>query len=129
MVVRACRKVRSSSTTNTRFFARCATLIAKHRTLCVRHRQRRRIVRGMPASKPRSKSKPPFVGTSEEFIKLFDLALDMLCIGSFDGYFKLVNPAWEKVLGYSAEELTSRPWLDFIHPDDLEATIREGENR
>jgi PAS domain S-box-containing protein len=84
----------------------------------------------MPAAKPRRKAKPaklPFVGTSQEFIKLFDLALDMLCIGSLDGYFKLVNPAWEKVLGHSAEELTSRPWLDFVHPDDLEATIREGK--
>jgi len=51
----------------------------------------------------------------------------MLCIAGFDGYFKLVNPAWERVLGYSPEELTSRPWLDFVHPGDLAATIREGE--
>ena len=52
----------------------------------------------------------------------------MLCIGGFDGYFKLVNPAWQRVLGYTAEELTSSPWLDFVHPDDRDATIREGEN-
>ena len=50
----------------------------------------------------------------------------MLCIAGFDGYFKVVNPAWERILGYSTEELTSRPWLDFIHPDDVESTIREG---
>ena len=62
----------------------------------------------------------------EEFRNLFELALDMLCIAGFDGYFKLVNPAWERVLGYTAEELTSRPWLDFVHPEDVEATIREG---
>jgi len=52
----------------------------------------------------------------------------MLCVGGFDGYFKLVNPAWERVLGYTNDELTSRPWLDFIHPDDREATIRQGQN-
>ena len=33
----------------------------------------------------------------------------------------------ETRLGYTAEELTSRPWLDFVHPDDIEATIREGD--
>jgi len=52
----------------------------------------------------------------------------MLCVGGFDGYFKLLNPAWGRVLGYTVEELTSRPWLDFVHPDDREATIREGQN-
>jgi PAS domain S-box-containing protein len=80
----------------------------------------------MSARKPSKKSKPIFVGTSEEFMNLFELSQDMLCIAGFDGYFKLVNPAWERVLGYSPEELTSRPWLDFVHPGDIEATINEG---
>jgi two-component system sensor histidine kinase/response regulator len=52
----------------------------------------------------------------------------MLCVGGFDGFFKLVNPAWERVLGYTVDELTSRPWLDFVHPDDREATILAGQN-
>jgi two-component system sensor histidine kinase/response regulator len=67
------------------------------------------------------------VGTHEEFSRLFQLSLDMLCIAGLDGYFKLVNPAWEKALGYTAQELTSRPWLDFVHPDDIEATVRAGD--
>src|SRR5262245_8680996 len=79
----------------------------------------------MSMPKPK-KARSARVGTHEEFRNLFDLALDMLCIAGFDGYFKLVNPAWERVLGYTAEELTTRPWLDFIHPDDLDATIYEG---
>ena len=90
-------------------------------------RQCGRIVRGMPATKKQMKTNRPIIGTHEEFSRLFQFALDMLCIAGFDGYFKLVNPAWERVLGYSPEELTSRPWLDFVHPDDLAATIREGE--
>jgi PAS domain S-box-containing protein len=82
----------------------------------------------MRAYSPRMRvTKSPIVGTHEEFSRLFQLALDMLCIAGFDGYFKLVNPAWERVLGYSPEELTSKPWLDFVHPDDVAATIREGE--
>lgn len=46
----------------------------------------------------------------------------MLCIAGFDGYFKMLNPAWGRVLGWSTEELLSRPWNDFVHPDDIEAT-------
>src|SRR5215467_7684841 len=83
-------------------------------------------MRGMSSPKLRNRIKAPFVGAEEEFRNLFELALDMLCIAGFDGYFKLVNPAWERVLGYTPEELTSRPWLEFVHPDDVEATIAEG---
>ncbi|MCC6737531.1 MAG: PAS domain S-box protein [Planctomycetia bacterium] len=53
---------------------------------------------------------------------LFNLSLDLLCIAGADGRFRRVNPAFERVLGRSAEELTSRPFLDFVHPDDREAT-------
>jgi two-component system sensor histidine kinase/response regulator len=80
----------------------------------------------MPAPKPQGKSKTLSVGTHEEFRNLFRLALDMLCVAGFDGYFKLVNPAWERVLGHTPEELTAKPWLDFVHPDDVESTVYEG---
>ncbi|MCF8357740.1 MAG: PAS domain S-box protein [Prolixibacteraceae bacterium] len=54
--------------------------------------------------------------------KFFNHSVDMLCIAGFDGYFKVLNPAWEKTLGWSKEELLSRPWNDFVHPDDVDAT-------
>src|SRR5262244_3610423 len=82
----------------------------------------------MPAAKKQKKATPAFTATPEEFRRLFAMSIDMLCIGGFDGYFKLVNPAWERVLGYTMEELTSRPWLDFVHPEDREATVHEGQN-
>ncbi len=59
--------------------------------------------------------------------RLFNFSLDLLCVAGFDGYFKQVNPAWTATLGWSVEELCSRPWLDFVHPDDRETTIRTGE--
>lgn len=64
----------------------------------------------------------------------FDIALDMLCIADFSGYFKHLNPAWEKTLGWSKTELKKQPFLEFVHPQDREATLeavaklREGEN-
>ena len=59
----------------------------------------------------------------EELDRFFTLSPDLLCIANFDGYFLRLNPAWERVLGVAREALLSKPWLDFVHPDDREATI------
>jgi len=70
----------------------------------------------------------------EELERFFTLSLDLLCLAGFDGYFKRLNPAWERLLGYTTEELLSRPYLDFIHPDDRNPTTtaanqaRDGSN-
>lgn len=55
----------------------------------------------------------------------YDLSLDLFCTASFDGYFEQLNPAWERTLGYTAEELCSRPFLEFVHPDDRARTEAE----
>jgi len=53
------------------------------------------------------------------------MSLDLICTASFDGYFVELNPAWSEVLGYELHELTRRPFVEFIHPDDLERTLAE----
>jgi len=56
--------------------------------------------------------------------KFFNMSLDILATASIEGYFLKVNPAFSKIVGYTAQELTSRPILDFLHPDDVEKTSK-----
>ncbi|HSG81469.1 MAG TPA: HAMP domain-containing protein, partial [Gemmatimonadota bacterium] len=62
-----------------------------------------------------------------EFQKYFEVSLDMLCIAGTDGYFKRVNPAFERTLGWPTEKLLDRPFFDLVHPDDVESTRHEVE--
>jgi PAS domain S-box-containing protein len=61
----------------------------------------------------------------EELDRFFSLSLDLLCIANRDGHFTRVNAAWEAVLGWTPEELTSGPYVDLVHPDDRAATGAE----
>jgi PAS domain S-box-containing protein len=57
--------------------------------------------------------------------RFINLSVDMFCIAGFDGYFKNLNPSWEKTLGFTPEELMQKPYLEFIHPEDRQATVAE----
>jgi PAS domain S-box-containing protein len=67
------------------------------------------------------------VGLLTEFRTFFDVSLDMMCIAATDGYLKRVNPAFVRELGWSEEQLLDRSFLSFVHPDDVDATLRELE--
>jgi PAS domain S-box-containing protein len=52
--------------------------------------------------------------------RFFVLSADLIVVAGFDGLWKRVNPAFERLLGYTEDEVLGRPCLDFIHPDDRE---------
>ncbi len=61
---------------------------------------------------------------TRELDNYFTYALDLFCIADTDGYFHRLNHEWERVLGYTLEELEGRRFMDFVHPDDVGATLQ-----
>ncbi|MBD2729594.1 PAS domain S-box protein [Nostoc sp. FACHB-892] len=61
--------------------------------------------------------------SEEKYSRFFSLSIDLLCIANFDGYFNYLNPKWAQTLGWSDEELISKPFIEFVHPEDRESTI------
>ena len=59
--------------------------------------------------------------------RFFNLSRDLMCIIGFDNRFRTVNPAWERTLGFSREEMLGKQFIEFVHPDDRSATLAEAE--
>ena len=57
--------------------------------------------------------------------RFMDLSVDLFCVAGFDGFFKNLNPSFEKTLGFTVQELMAKPYLEFIHPDDRPTTVVE----
>jgi PAS domain S-box-containing protein len=55
----------------------------------------------------------------------FDMSGDLLCIADRGGHFRRLNPAWQHALGFTLDELMSRPLLDFVHPEDAMRTMTD----
>jgi PAS domain S-box-containing protein len=62
---------------------------------------------------------------SAESTRFWELSNELLATAGFDGYFKSLNPACERTLGWTTDELRARPFLEFVHPEDRERTEAE----
>jgi PAS domain S-box-containing protein len=76
-----------------------------------------------PAGARRAPSPAAQLSALEE--RFFAAAEDLLCFLDFGGTFTRLNPAWERTLGFSIAELTSKPFIEFVHPDDRERTLAQ----
>ncbi|HSK19542.1 MAG TPA: PAS domain S-box protein [Longimicrobiales bacterium] len=65
------------------------------------------------------------VTTLHQLEGFFDISQDLFCFLDFNGHFRRLNPAWETTLGFTREELMSRPFIEFVHPDDRERTLKQ----
>jgi len=61
----------------------------------------------------------------KETQRVYDMSQDMIGTATFDGFFVTLNPAWERVLGFTIEQLRAAPFISFVHPDDVEPTLVE----
>ncbi|HEY3402252.1 MAG TPA: PAS domain-containing sensor histidine kinase [Ohtaekwangia sp.] len=61
---------------------------------------------------------------ADENERIFNDSITLNCVAGFDGFFKKLNPVWHKTLGWTLDELKEKKFIEFIHPDDIENTIR-----
>lgn len=59
---------------------------------------------------------------AKAFDEFFRLWQGMLATADSNGFFRDLTPAWERTLGWSLDELRARPFIEFVHPDDRDAT-------
>lgn len=60
-----------------------------------------------------------------ELEAFFEISTDLFCFLDYGGYFRRLNPAWQRMLGFTRRELMSRPFIEFVHPDDRERTLNQ----
>lgn len=70
----------------------------------------------------RKQAEAALLEKTDEVNRFFTASIDLLCIADTDGYFRHLNPEWEKALGYPLTELEGHRFLDLVHPEDLDAT-------
>jgi len=81
------------------------------------------VVEPAVASRPHGAPADPTHLLLEE--RFFELSIDLLCCLDFSGHFRRLSPSWERALGFTRAELMSRPFLEFVHPDDRDRTLNQ----
>jgi two-component system sensor histidine kinase/response regulator len=61
--------------------------------------------------------------TRDAIDQFFSVSLDVMVILDADGKFVRVNPALQRALGLTVDEIVGHSFIDFMHPDDRQASI------
>jgi PAS domain S-box-containing protein len=77
-------------------------------------------------------SECPPMATDEHTIvpdlsEYFFNSVDLLSVVARRNAMGFTNPAWETILGWDVASLKESDFIDFVHPDDVERTLRESE--
>ena len=64
------------------------------------------------------------MSTDKEALQIFELSPDLIGMGNLEGFFTRINSAFGRLLGYSDEEFLSKPFLAFVHEDDISRTAQ-----
>jgi len=75
----------------------------------------------------RKQAEEEFRQVADENSRIFNHSLTLNCVASFDGYFIKLNPIWEKMMGWSIQELLTKKFIEFVHPDDIQPTVNAFE--
>ena len=65
------------------------------------------------------------INLNDDFQKFLTFKVDYFCTSNMNGYFTSFHGDWESLLGWNEGELTSRQWIEFVHPDDIESSIQK----
>ena len=62
-------------------------------------------------------------GAQQDGWRSWQFSQELLVVALPDGTIESINPMWTKLLGYEAKDIVGRKFLEFTHPDDLDATL------
>jgi PAS domain S-box-containing protein len=99
-------------------------LIVSHDITCLKEEEEERLLKAQAELAEKVEASMKELAEANIY---FSLSVDMFCIADFTGAFKRLNAAWEKTVGWTTEELCSRGWEFFVHPDDIPAAVAEGQ--
>ncbi|MFA0888198.1 MAG: PAS domain S-box protein [Synergistales bacterium] len=78
------------------------------------------VLPSVPSAKPAERRADAPVRPPLSLLEAYlNLSEELFCEAGYDGFIRWLNPAWERHLGYQAEDLMDRPFVEFLHPSDV----------
>jgi PAS domain S-box-containing protein len=69
------------------------------------------------------------IESKSQLDRIFEASVDFICRANGNGFFTRVNPTFKRILGFTEEEMCAEPFINFVHPDDLELTLAQTKRK